>query len=129
MLGAAFIAVPTVYGLVLLATLPVGLLVAAPAFVIARVRQWPAAVGPLLVSASGVLCWVSARWVSAALPETVQVPAALSIMVAVSVVLFGGPLTLVFERSRAYAMWALAVLLAVGAAGWGLILAQVAAAV
>lgn len=129
MLGAAFISVPMIYGLVLLATLPVAFLVAVPAFVIARVRQWPAAVGPLLVSATGVLCWASAQWLSGALPATMQVPAPLSIMVAVSVGLFGGPLALVFEKSRMHSIWALAVLLAVGAAGWGIVLAQFAAAV
>lgn len=123
MLGAALVAIPVTFGQVLLGTLPVAVLVAVPGYVIARARRWPNAVGPLIVSASGVLCWPAALLVRELLPETARLPEGLGIMAAVSIVLFGGPLSLVFEKSRKAAIVAIVLLLSIGIIGWILTIA------
>lgn len=118
MAATAFVSVPVVFGYAALLVLPTTLVVALPAYSFVASRSPSPALRGLAVSAAGLFVFGAALLADLALPALFRFPLPLGLMIAAAATLFGGLLTIAFERSRRMAAIVTAVLILVAMGGW-----------
>ena len=120
LLPAILVALPIVYAWVVLLVFPISVVIAWPLYLLVTRYANGNLLVVLALAVPGVLVFFLGAALEAATPAAVSAPA-VNIWVAASVVILGGPLTLVFNRPGARGMTAATSLISLGVVGWLLI--------
>lgn len=117
-LGPGIGGIPPIYAGVLLIALPVFLVIGLPLYVTAAHGRWPRWSRAVAISASNIAMLGTTFVASELVPDWASLPWQFGLFASAGAVLFGGPLTLVFEGARRGAWITVALLGALGISGW-----------